>query len=119
MYGLGLLSSNYVLMENRGRFQAQGKKLEESEPWAQSDPLYIDQGLSLLTRLKEKIPPFERIKREKAFFECHKFIERASLNGGIVVIDKPMRKSFLKNETERVDLEVLKGKAFLAKDENT
>lgn len=114
-----------VWMENRGRFQAQGRKLargqelEESESWAQTEPLYLDQGNALLMNLQEKIPPFERNKRKKAFAECKKFIERASRNGGIEIIDRPVRKSFLRNETERVDLEVLKGKAFLMRDEDT
>ena len=106
-------------MENRGRFQAQGRKLEESESWAQTEPLYLDQGNALLMNLKEKIPPFERNKREKAFLACEEFMQRASQNGGIEIVDKPVRKSFIRNETERVDLEVLKGKAFLMRNEDT
>lgn len=105
-------------MDNRGRFQAQGRRLEESEAWAQTKPLYLDEGLILLANLSKKIPPFERTKRAKAFLECQKFIERASENGGITIVDKPVRKSFLRNETERVDLEVLKGKAFLRRHED-
>ena len=106
-------------MNHRGRFQAQGKHLEESEPWAQDEPLYIDQAQSKLTCLQEKISPHERRKRKNAFVQCESFIIRASENGGITIIDKPLRKSFPGNSTERVDLEVLKGKAFLKKDENT
>ncbi len=106
-------------MENRGRFQAQGRKLEESESWAQTEPLYLDQSNALLMGLKEKIPPFERIKREKAFAACEEFMQRASQNGGIEIVGTPVRKSFIRNETERVDLEVLKGKAFLMRNEDT
>jgi len=29
-------------MVHRGRFQAQGKKLDESEPWSQSEPLIVN-----------------------------------------------------------------------------
>ncbi|QJD78671.1 hypothetical protein [Spirosoma rhododendri] len=100
-------------MNHRGRFQAQGRKLEESEAWAQPAPLYLQQGKSLLSNLKEKIPLFELRKRAEAFQTCEQFIERASQNGGINIVDKPLRKSFPRNETERVDLEVLKGNAFL------
>lgn len=106
-------------MENRGRFQAQGWKLEESESWAQPEPLYLDQGIILLMALKGKIPPVERKKREKAFLACEEFMRRASLNGGITIFGKPVRKSFIRNETERVDLEVLKGKAFLMRYEDS
>ena len=69
--------------------------------------------------LKEKLPPFERNKRKEAFLACEEFMLRASQNGGIDIVGRPVRKSFIRNETERVDLEVLKGKAFLMRHEDT
>ncbi len=54
-------------MNHRGRFQAQGHRLEESESWAKPDPLYIDEGKTLLTNLEQKIPAFESRKRKAAF----------------------------------------------------
>ena len=44
-------------MEHRGRFQAQGKKLDESEPWSQNEPLIIEDGLKKLRSLKNKLKP--------------------------------------------------------------
>jgi len=107
-------------MNNRGRFQAQGKKnLEESESWAQEEPLYLDQAKVKLTSLKEKLSLSERKKREKAFIQCESFIIRASENGGVSVVDKAIMKSFPGNNQERVDIEVWKGKAFLKRNDET
>lgn len=105
-------------MNHRGRFQAQGKNLEESEAWAQNEPIYIDEAKSKLLHLKGKLIPHERRRRENAFHECEIFITKASESGGVIVVDKPLRKSFPGNNIERVDVEVLKGSAFLKKDEN-
>lgn len=106
-------------MANRGRFQAQGDKLEESENWQKQVPLYYCEGVKLLTTLKNKISPRERKKRDKAFRECEKFIERASKNNGICVQDmgKPLIRSFPKSFKERVDVEVHSGRAFVIKPE--
>ncbi|MEM9847636.1 MAG: hypothetical protein AAF847_07090 [Bacteroidota bacterium] len=41
--------------EHRGRWQAQGGGLKESESWAQEDPLSKEDGLKLLNKLREKI----------------------------------------------------------------
>lgn len=106
-------ATSRLRMNHRGRFQAQGRKLEKSEAWAQLAPLYLQEGKSLLGDLQGKIPAFESRKRAGAFRACGQFMERASQNGGISIVDKPVRKSFPGNETERVDLEVLKGDAFL------
>ena len=106
-------------MKNRGRFQAQGQHLEESEAWAQDEPLYSDQAKIKLTVLKEKLSPFERKKREKAFEKCEDFIVDACKIGGIVIIDKPVIKTYPGRSKERVDIEVIKGEAFLKKDEET
>ncbi len=42
-------------MKHRGRLQAQGENLEESENWAQDEPPTIKDGLKMVERLKEKI----------------------------------------------------------------
>jgi len=102
-------------MNHRGRFQAQGDTLEESEPWAQNTPLKIADGRQKSGDLKDKIPVRKQFIRRKAFLECRKFIDMAYKNGGINVEDigKPLKKSFVKNQLERVDIEIHKGHAFV------
>lgn len=100
-------------MENRGRIQAQGVKLEESESWAQNEPLTKKIGLELLKKLKNKIPKNEAKIREKAFKKTKRFIE----NGPYKVVDKIISKTFMvtDNEHERVDVEIQKGIALQMK----
>ena len=102
-------------MDNRGRFQAQGKILEESTSWAQDLPLSVSDGHSLLTELESKLSKKEAMIRAKGFAKCRKFINQSYQNGGIKVLDmgKPLIKSFPKGYLERVDLEVRLGIAFV------
>lgn len=100
---------------HRGRFQAQGIKLEESENWAQELPLKTIDAKKLLTALKSKISIKDAKKRKVAFDKCHEFIDRAHLYGGVDVqtSGKPLIKSFPRSSIERVDLEVNSGIAFI------
>jgi hypothetical protein len=102
-------------MNHRGRFQAQGKRLDESEPWSQNEPLTIEDGLKKLGLLKNKIKPKDLRLRYEAFDECEKFINKASQNGGIDVTNFPYRysKSWVVYDEERVDLEIHKGIPFI------
>lgn len=100
-------------MDNRGRFQAQGKTLEESENWSQIDELKYSDGKKLLDQLENKLSPKERQIRGIGFKKCRECILEASKNNGIRVVNKPFIKSFPKNARERVDLEVHKGVAFI------
>ncbi len=43
-------------MKHRGRIQAQGDNLEESEAWSQEEPLTKDEGLESLKIKKIKFP---------------------------------------------------------------
>ena len=97
-------------MKHRGRIQAQGKKLEESESWAQDDPLTKDKGLLMLENLKNKLPKKEVEIRKKSFKKAERFIK----NGPYQVIDNKISRSYLVADTEqeRVDIEVQKGTAF-------
>jgi hypothetical protein len=51
-------------MLHRGRIQAQGVNLEQSESWAKEIPLTEPEGLELLDKLKIKIPKKELEVRE-------------------------------------------------------
>ncbi len=100
--------------KHRGRIQAQGKILEESEAWSQENPPTVEEGLEMLIKLKEKIPKKEVKIREKAFEKAERFIKNASESNGI---DAPSNISFRAEgyAQERVDIEVKKGKAFIKK----
>jgi len=101
-------------MKNRGRIQAQGKNIEESESWAQNEPPTADEGIEMLEKLKEKIPKREAKIREKAFKKAERLIKNAENTNGI---DAPANISFRAEGyvKERIDIEVKKGKAFIKK----
>jgi hypothetical protein len=98
-------------MNHRGRIQAQGKKLEESEAWSQNESPTKNDGFVMLEKLKNKIPRNEAKIREKALKKANRFIE----NGPYQVIDKIISKTFMVADTEheRIDIEIQKGKAFI------
>jgi len=100
------------MADNRGRFQAQGKKLEESVSWAQAQPIYHCEAILLIHNLKKKLKRRDLEIRQQAFEECIAYVNKANKNGGIEAVHT---KSFPKNYKERVDLEIHKGVAFLTK----
>lgn len=98
-------------MDHRGRFQAQGGGLEESEPWTQEEPLQASTGHLLLCRLEDKIPAREAELRRDSFQKAHRFIDSAAASGGV----GPCKKTFLVrgSRDQRVDVEVQSGLAFI------
>lgn len=98
--------------EHRGRIQAQGGGLEASENWAQDDPLTAREGLSLLGRLKSKIPKKEAELRKREFEKAEKLIKRLEKGGGM---DAHFSQSLKKKGTKdiHVDIEILSGRAFI------
>ncbi len=96
--------------KHRGRFQAQGGGIEESESWSQDEPLTKKQARQLLDKLKDKLPEAERQVRKKPFEAAERFIEGAK--GGV---QAPEHRSFRNRQTRdvRVDIEVWSGIAFL------
>jgi len=99
-------------MKHRGRIQAQGKNIDQSESWTQDNPPSADDGLLMLEKLKAKIPKAEAQIRETAFEKAEKMIKKAALTNGI---DAPANITFRVEGTakERVDIEIKKGKAFI------
>jgi hypothetical protein len=97
--------------EHRGRFQAQGSGLEESESWSKDKPLTKEEGLELLNKLKEKLNPKDQELRKKPFADAERFVKGAK--GGV---QAPLRQSFRDPKTKdiRVDIEVWNGNAFVA-----
>nr|MCU0392566.1 hypothetical protein [Thermoflexibacter sp.] len=89
-------------MLHRGRIQAQGEDLEESESWSQNEPPTKEDGLQMLENLKNKIPKKEAKLRKEAFEKAENFIIQAGENGGLNAV---VQKTFMVRDSEeaRVD----------------
>ena len=104
-------SSSEFTMDHRGRFQAQGRGLEESEPWDEEEPLRALQAHHLLDGLRLRIPPREAAHRQEPFWKAHRFIDSAATSGGVGFC----KKSYVArgSRDRRVDIEVQSGLAFV------
>ena len=100
-------------MKHRGRLQAQGENLEESEIWAQEEPPTKTDGLNMLQKLMNKLSKKDREIRQKPYKKAVRFIENAAEKGGL---DATVFKSFYVKDTqkERLDIEVRQGIAFVS-----
>lgn len=100
-----------VTAENRGRIQAQGGGIEESEPWADPVPLPCENGLAKSNTLESGLPRRERQVRAVAFNSAREFMRRCEENKGTGVTSKsyPVRD----DKNRRVDIEVRSGWAFV------
>ncbi|EHR7861353.1 hypothetical protein HJ171_24025 [Vibrio parahaemolyticus] len=109
---------------NNGRFQAQGtidgngkgKKLEKSIDWAQSNDYHSCCGLRDLKNLQSQLSRKQLAIRKRAFEKAEDEVVRCSRNGGVLASDY-LPKSFQVwgTKSERVDIEVRRGRAFLPK----
>ncbi|WP_028696535.1 RHS repeat domain-containing protein, partial [Pseudomonas cremoricolorata] len=100
------------LAAHRGRFQAQGKKLEESVSWDQDSPLSASDAQAKMEELKRKLSKKDLKLRQAAFSRAERWIERACNCGGIYA---QKNQTFMVDGTrhERVDIEIRAGKAFV------
>lgn len=104
--------------KHRGRIQAQGKNLEESEAWSQNEPLTEKEGLEKLEKLRNKIPKKEAEIRKDAFKKTEKYIQQASENGGLCA--QSFATFNVKGKSkERIDIEVREGIAFVPEKKTT
>lgn len=96
---------------HRGRFQAQGPKLESSEAWARPIPPSTEEGEAMLLKLESKLERPDATIRQIAFNEARNFIQRAHAAGGV---NAEMKKTFMVRNTcsDRVDVEIRSGLAF-------
>jgi RHS repeat-associated protein len=99
------------LAAHRGRIQAQGAKLEESVAWNQDKPLTASEAKKKLNELKAKLYRKDLAVREDAFKKAEKYIDNTAKCGGA---DASISHTFKVKDTkhERVDIEVITGKAF-------
>ncbi|MEZ6937539.1 hypothetical protein ACB035_03080 [Aeromonas sp. S12(2024)] len=96
-------------MKNRGRFQAQGMRLEKSKPWARNGDLGVTESIDLLNHLEASLPQNEILIREVEFSKARSYVQGA--NGVQAQVSKTFR---VKNtKSERVDIEVRAGRAFV------
>jgi hypothetical protein len=98
---------------HRGRIQAQGKTLEESESWAKDTFLTLDEGKVLIENLKGKLTKTELKIRKKAFEDLEKYVEEHSDIGlSAPHLGKAGRFHVKDTKSERVELEIHAGLAF-------
>lgn len=101
---------------HRGRFQAQGGKgrgLQESESWAQELPLTAVDAHALLNKLRDRLSVADQQLRQTAFVQAHEYIDSALAAGGVGPIKKTFPRGNLRKVDGRVDVEVIKGLAFV------
>lgn len=97
---------------HRGRIQAQGDGLEESESWSENTPITHSVGLAKKEDLKNKLSRRELNLRADAFNKAKKFIDRAGDAGGVTA--EVSKTYMVKSEAQkRVDIEVISGEAFI------
>lgn len=97
---------------NRGRFQAQGNSLEESEPWATENEITKDNGDEKISALKGKLSRRELNARNNAFRRATDFVQSSPNTGHYAQIIKTFSDS-PKNREIRVDIEIREGRAFI------
>jgi hypothetical protein len=109
---LGWIDPLGLQPKNRGRIQAQGSKLEVSFSWAQDTPITAVDALAGLDSLESGLSKKDRELRKGEFEKARKFIRDSERSGGV---DAQVSKSFHVKGTahERVDIEVIAGKAFV------
>lgn len=104
---------------HRGRIQAQGGGVEKSCSWAQVTPLTKTEGEKLVDNLESSLTDPEMEVRQEAFQQARDYINRAARAGGV---DAQVSKTFpnvskIRSDI-RVDIEVIKGKAFVPDPDN-
>lgn len=98
---------------NRGRFQAQGDKLEKSKSWAQVNVPTKRDGYSFLDELKAELTPAELNARETSFVKARRWVDASPPNGYVVVNQiKTTFKTSPPVRDIRVDVELHSGIAF-------
>ena len=96
--------------QHRGRIQAQGGGVEESEAWAQNYIPYKSDGHDMIDDLKLKLSMDALKQRQNSFERAEMFIDRAPSGGW-----DTSRQSYPgcpPHGDVRVDVEIIKGKAF-------
>lgn len=106
--------------DHRGRIQSQGAGYSDPgtgdvESWNQADPLTLAQGLAKLESLASRMTKAQKKKRAQAIEKARTFMLRAARAGGVGPLSRSFRNDEVEdnNGSERVDIEVKKGLAFV------
>jgi hypothetical protein len=100
--------------KHRGRIQVQGGGVEKSRKWAQESPRARSQGLEDLESLKKDLSRSQLRERTQAFEKAARFISATTYTA-----PPDLHRSFRNDEviarrgSERVDVEILDGTAFV------
>ena len=97
---------------HRGRIQSQGGKIEDSENWNYKMPISEKTAKHKINILKSRHSKKEQRLRTDAFNQAYKFIDNSKTALGA---DAQVSKTFMVkgSKNERVDIEVITGKAFV------
>lgn len=95
---------------NRGRFQAQGAGVEESESWCLESPPTKSNGHTMVEALKGKLNHKALRQRKVPFNKAKRFVETAPCVGWDVSVQSYAPCPPYKDV--RVDIEIIKGRAF-------
>ncbi len=101
---------------NRGRFQAQDNKLEESVSWSDYSDIKKKDGHNYITSLKNLLSKKQLTVRKKAFLKAQQFVNQAPSDGYNVIGLKIISKNYFDdpyNREVRVDVEIRGGIAFI------
>lgn len=112
------MANNNDNLEHRGRFQAQGGGIEESECWAQDKPLSLASALKLLAKLIAKLATKDYERRRDQFDKAEQYIKNAAENGGRYATGRDPSFRVKGSKDERVDIEINAGKAFVQEQED-
>lgn len=100
------------LCKNRGRVQAQDRKLQESVSWDENNIPSKKDGETFLTQLERKLDKTELELRTRCFEKAKRFVTTAPKNGhgpGLVSVSFPVLPPL---DQKRVDIEIIQGFAF-------
>lgn len=95
---------------NRGRIQAQGKSCEKSQKWSQLEIPTKQDGRDNAELLAKQLTKKEYDERRRGFDKLYRFINQAPSTGC-----EECKRSYTPYppiEDVRVDVEIIKGKAF-------
>lgn len=105
----------------RGRVQAQGADIDVdqkggySRSWAQSEPVTDVEGLDFLAKIEGQCSDAQRKEREVPFRKARRFVQNASIQGGVSPEAQPPSFQDPKRTIPdaRVDIEIHSGITFI------
>lgn len=102
-------------LPHRGRIQIQGNDMnpEKSSAWSLYSPLTKQDGLNRLDALYNALTTRQKEDRVQAYAKAKAFISAAPSTGYSAVIRRTFQNSPVRDNTIRIDIEILAGNAFI------